>query len=67
MAIDLTEAEIGSYFEALDALRESGETNMFGAPRWLQDTYDLDRKSACSIFEAWTKSFQSKHGWTFEA
>ena len=49
MAIDLTEAEIGSYFEALDALRESGEINMFGAPRWLQDTYDLDRKSACSI------------------
>jgi len=43
------------YFEFLDELRDSGQINMFGAPRVLQDQFDLDKKEAQEIFSAWAK------------
>lgn len=43
------------YFEFLDELRDSGEINMFGAPRVLQDEFDLDKEEAREIFGAWAK------------
>ena len=43
------------YFEFLDELRDSGQINMFGAPRVLQDQFDLDKKEAREIFGAWAK------------
>tara|TARA_R100001460_G_scaffold11574_1_gene26974 strand:- start:121 stop:324 length:204 start_codon:yes stop_codon:yes gene_type:complete len=46
------------YFSSLDALRESGVMNMFGAPRWLQDNFDLNRNEARAVFVSWTESFQ---------
>ena len=45
------------YFVFLDALRESGETNMYGAAPYLEDEYDLDHKEASAITVAWMKSF----------
>jgi len=45
------------YFSSLDALRESGVMNMFGAPRWLQDNFDLNRNEARAGFVSWTESF----------
>ena len=33
------------YFETLNSLRDSGVMNMFGAPQWLEENYDLDRYS----------------------
>ena len=43
------------YFRILDTLRDSGTMNMYGAPRWLQDEFQLERDKAIEIFELWTK------------
>lgn len=47
--------ESAEWFPELDALQESGKMNMFGAPRWLQDTYGFSKEQAQTIFKAWTE------------
>ena len=44
--------------QILNDLRESGEINMFGAPRWLMDNYGLEKYEANEIFTTWTKTFE---------
>ena len=46
--------------QILNDLRESGEINMFGAPRWLMDNYGLEKSEANEIFTAWTKTFEEE-------
>jgi len=41
------------YFEFLDNLRDSGETNMFGAAPYLQEEFGLDRHEARDILKQW--------------
>ncbi len=41
------------YFEFLDDLRESGEINMFGAPRVLQEAFGISKYEARDIVTAW--------------
>tara|TARA_R100001591_G_scaffold64171_1_gene73900 strand:- start:257 stop:463 length:207 start_codon:yes stop_codon:yes gene_type:complete len=41
------------FFEELEALRVSGIMNMYGAPTWLEENYDLSRKEAVYVFTAW--------------
>jgi len=44
--------------EYLNELRESGETNMFGArPYLLRNFPELDKKQAAEILNYWMKSF----------
>lgn len=43
--------------QALTDLQESGTMNMFGAPKMLQDTFDLSRDEAEYVFKTWTESF----------
>jgi len=44
--------------EFLDELRESGETNMFGARPYLMKEYNyLDKKEAADILSYWMKTF----------
>ena len=43
------------YFEFLEDLRESGEMNVFEAPKVLREAFDLDKQEAVKIFTAWTK------------
>jgi hypothetical protein len=45
------------YFVYLDALRESGVTNMFGAGAYLEDHFGLTRYEARDILFEWMKSF----------
>jgi len=45
------------YFEILDDLRESGEINMFAAPRVLQEMFDLSKFEARDIVSAWMEQF----------
>ena len=47
------------YFGELDALRESGEINMFGAPRWLVENLDGDitYPQAQAVFAIWANQF----------
>jgi hypothetical protein len=44
--------------QALTDLQESGIMNMFGAPKWLQDTFEqLTQDEAAYVFKTWTESF----------
>jgi hypothetical protein len=45
------------YYQYLDALRESGVTNMYGAGAYLQDRFDLSKVEARDILTAWMKQF----------
>ena len=40
----------------LDMLRESGEINMFEAPRYLRDEFNLSKSDAISVFLEWSES-----------
>ena len=51
---------MSEYFDFLDDLRESGEVNMFGAPRVLQDMFGVGRYEARDIVAEWMKSFGKK-------
>jgi len=44
---------LSDYFEYLDELRLSGETNMFGAGAYLQQEFGLDRREARAILMEW--------------
>jgi len=47
-------------FKYLDGLRESGETNMFGAPAYVQKVFNMDKKEAINVVTEWMKQFKSK-------
>jgi hypothetical protein len=44
-----------SYFEILDAVQDTGFINMFGAPKWLQENCDVNRKESFLIVASWIK------------
>lgn len=48
-------------FEYLDTLRESGETNMFGAAPYLQSAFGLSRYQAKDMLLDWMKTFGERH------
>jgi len=55
------------YYEYLEELRQSGETNMFGATPYLQDQFGLDRNEASLILKDWMDNYQeisTKLGWS---
>jgi hypothetical protein len=41
----------------LDDLRESGETNMYGAPAYLQQEFGMDSNEAKVVVQYWMKTF----------
>ena len=41
------------HFLFLNALRRTGEVNMFVAAPWLQDYFLLDRREANKVLRAW--------------
>jgi hypothetical protein len=51
---------LSDYFEYLDELRLSGETNMFGAGAYLQDEFGLDRREARAILMEWMDKSRGK-------
>jgi len=52
--------EPAEWFPELDALQESGRMNMFGAPKWLQDSFGFNKEQAMTVFTAWTKYVENK-------
>ena len=47
-------------FQYLDSLRESGETNMYGARPYLMEYCEIeDRDLALKVLKAWSKTFNS--------
>jgi hypothetical protein len=45
----------------LDELQKSGVTNMFGAGDYLQDQFDLDRKTSREVLKYWMDSYEERH------
>lgn len=48
-------------FVFLDELRESGETNMYGAGPYVEDEFDVDRRTARSLVVEWMETFSKRH------
>lgn len=46
-------------FEFLDALRESGQMNMFGAGPVLQEAFGLNKFEAREVLADWMKSYEA--------
>jgi hypothetical protein len=57
----MTDSEQTEYYEYLDELRESGETNMFGAAPYLAAAFGLDKREARKVLSAWMESFSERH------
>lgn len=53
----MDEMEDDKYFRYLDDLRESGVTNMFGAPAYLEREFNLGKAEAKAIWVRWTENF----------
>lgn len=51
-----------AHLEFLDELRESGETNMFGAAEYVVDEFIISKSEAETILKYWMKSFGEHHG-----
>lgn len=45
----------------LDALRESGATNMFGAGPYLVEAFDVTRAESRKILAHWMRTFAERH------
>jgi hypothetical protein len=57
------EVATDEHLEFLDELRESGETNMFGARPYLRAEFPwLSEKEAGEILAYWMRTFQRKTG-----
>mgnify|MGYP001391715125 CR=1 FL=1 len=52
------EFETEDFFVFLDILRDSGQMNMFGAPRELQNEFGLSKADARAVFTKWTETFK---------
>ena len=48
-------------FEYLDALREIGAVNMFGAGPYVQESFDLSRNQAHYLLKEWMRTFSERH------
>ena len=44
-------------FEYLDELRESGETNMFGAHTYVMETFEISKIMAIKFVASWMESY----------
>ena len=55
----MDELKMKAFFTILDDLRESGSINMFGAPRWLQDNFGLDKSQAQLVFTKWVETYNA--------
>ena len=45
-------------FEYLEELRESGETNMFGAHRYVMETFEISKVMAIKFVSSWMESYK---------
>lgn len=52
--VDVQEA-----YDFLDSLRESGVTNMFGAPAYVREEFGCSKATARQLFVWWTEDFSA--------
>jgi hypothetical protein len=49
------------HLQYLDELRESGETNMYGARPYLIQEFGLSKDDAATVLSYWMKTFGERH------
>jgi hypothetical protein len=49
------------YFAYLDSLRESGETNMYGAGAYLQKEFGISKYEARAVLGEWMNNYDDPH------
>lgn len=54
---DVVKESLTKKFLFLDALRESGETNMYGASLYLMTAFGLERNDARDVLGLWMQTF----------
>jgi hypothetical protein len=57
----MNEREKQEVFEYLDELRESGDTNMYGAGPYVQESFGVGRREAKSLVLEWMQTFGLRH------
>jgi hypothetical protein len=58
--VNTTEKKYTEEFAYLDHLRRSGVTNMFGAAKYLERDFNMDRREAKEVLLAWMGNFGRK-------
>lgn len=48
------------YFDYLDGLRRSGIVNMFGAGKFLEEEFNLEKKESIKVLSEWMKTFSER-------
>jgi len=62
--IERPECVTQEHLSYLDELRESGETNMYGARPWLRDAFpQLTKEQAGDVLTYWMHTFAERHPW----
>jgi len=51
---------VAAMFHYLDELRESGETNMYGAGPYLREAFGVSRAESHRVLAAWMETFDAK-------
>lgn len=59
--VERPEVVTDAMLEYLDDLRESGETNMFGASSYLRDAFGIGRRDSQDALAYWMRTFASRH------
>ena len=47
-------------FTYLDELRESGVTNMYGAPTYVREEFGVGKREAMSLVSSWMRDFEAR-------
>lgn len=47
-------------FTYLDELRESGVTNMYGAPSYVREEFGVGKREAMSLVSSWMRDFEAR-------
>lgn len=53
----ITREQWNEYLTYLDELRDSGETNMFGAGAYVQSEFGLGRREARTVVTTWMETY----------
>jgi len=57
----VTDKQMGKYMRYLDRLRDSGQTNMYGARPWLVRRFGLSDDEAKKVLNHWMRTFDERH------
>jgi hypothetical protein len=61
LVADVSDELRDEVYAYLDDLRESGETNMFLSPPYVQDCFALDERTARALVADWMTTFAERH------